>query len=122
MLNLVEIGKYIVKLRVEHNMSQQELADALYVTHQAVSKWENGKALPNIEILVSLTKLFNITIDQLIRCGIDEKDDITQLLNTYPREYILHQLLQGKLKFEIKDILYLLSNSEREMILNIKTN
>ena len=118
MINLVEIGKYIVKLRTDQNISQQQLADQLFVTHQAVSKWENGKAMPNIEIMVGLTKLFNITIDQLLSCGFELKDDFSQLIKSYPREYILNQLIKGEINFEIKNILYLLSNEEREMIIN----
>lgn len=118
MLNLIEIGKYIGKLRTEKSMTQQDLADALFVTHQAVSKWENGKAIPSIEIMVALTKLFNITIDQLLGYGFELKDDFSKLLNSYPREYVLNQLIKGKLNFDIKDILYLLSTEERAMIVS----
>ena len=118
MLNLTEIGKYIGKLRTDKKMSQQELADALYVTHQAVSKWENGRAIPNIEIMVSLTNFFNITIDQLLGYGMANKEDFSKLIKSYPREYVLNQLIQGKLDFKIEQVLYLLSNEEREIIIS----
>lgn len=118
MINLIEMGKYIAKLRTDMDLSQQELADKLYVTHQAVSKWENGKGVPSIEIMVSLTKLFNITIEQLLRFNIEQKEDFNKLLNSFPREYIINQLIQGKLGFMIIDVLYLLSNNERELIIS----
>ena len=61
MLNLNMIGQKIAQLRIQQNMNQEALADALYVTRQAVSKWEMGKSIPSIEILISLTQLFNIS-------------------------------------------------------------
>ncbi|NLG82812.1 MAG: helix-turn-helix transcriptional regulator [Bacilli bacterium] len=119
MLNLVEIGKYITKLRNEANMSQQELADALYVTHQAVSKWETGRSLPSIDVLVSLTKLFNITIDELLNCGYNlHNNDFNYLLRTYPREYVINQYVQGKIDVKFEEMFYLLSVEEREVILS----
>lgn len=119
MLNLVEIGKYITKLRNEANMSQQELADALYVTHQAVSKWETGRSLPSIDVLVSLTKLFNITIDELLNCGYNLlNNDFNYLLRTYPREYVINQYVQGKIDVKFEEMFYLLSVEEREVILS----
>lgn len=118
MINLEEIGKKISKLRTEKNMSQQELADALYVTHQAVSKWENGKGIPSIEIMVSLTKLFSITIDYLLGIGLDDKEDFSKLLKLHSREYVVNQLILGKLDFKIVDVIYLLSNEEREIIIS----
>lgn len=119
MLNLVEIGKYIANLRTKANMSQQELADALYITHQAVSKWETGRSLPSIDVLVNLTKLFNITIDELINCGYNDKNyDFGYLLRTYPREYVINQYVQGKINVKFEDMFYLLSSTEREVILS----
>ncbi|MCK9470568.1 MAG: helix-turn-helix domain-containing protein [Bacilli bacterium] len=118
MINLVEIGKYIAELRTSNKLSQQELAEKLYVTHQAVSKWEKGKGMPSIEIMVSLTKLFNITIDQLLRTTVVSLNDFEKLLTAYPRSYIINQLIQGKLDFKIIDVLYLLNSEEREIIIS----
>ena len=47
MLNLKKIGSKISKQRKQMGLTQTELANALYVTHQAVSKWENGKSIPS---------------------------------------------------------------------------
>ena len=54
------------KTREEHGLSQAALADRLHVTRQAVSKWENGRAVPGIDILTELSALYGMSLDQLI--------------------------------------------------------
>ena len=66
------VGKTIAALRQAKGMTQQQLAAALNVSHQAVSKWENGAALPDIQTLVELTQLFGITVEQLLSGEIPE--------------------------------------------------
>lgn len=53
--------------REKFNWSQQELADQVHVTRQAISKWETGKSLPTIETIIQLSDLFDITIDDFLR-------------------------------------------------------
>ena len=60
------VGKTIATLRQNRNMTQQQLAATLNVSHQAVSKWENGAALPDVQTLMDLTHLFGITLEQLL--------------------------------------------------------
>ena len=60
------VGKTIATLRQNRNMTQQQLAATLNVSHQAVSKWENGAALPDVQTLIDLTRLFGITMEQLL--------------------------------------------------------
>ena len=62
----VKTGKYISRLRKKHDMTQLALAAALRVSHQAVSKWETGAALPDIDILLELANLFGVSIYNLI--------------------------------------------------------
>lgn len=118
MLDVKAIGEYITFLREKHNLTQYELADKLYVTHQAVSKWETGKSLPNIEVMLALTKLFNITIDELLLCKEAENQDFKYLLENYPRNYVVYQLVKQNLKVKIEEVLYLLSDEERGIVLN----
>lgn len=61
-----KIGQFIKSLRKENNLTQKELADKYGVTYQAVSKWENGKNIPDIAILKEMSKDFNINIDELL--------------------------------------------------------
>ncbi|MBQ2909823.1 MAG: helix-turn-helix transcriptional regulator [Bacilli bacterium] len=65
-MNQIEIGKFIAKLRKENKMTQQELADKLNVTDRAVSKWENGRGVPDISLLQSLSNIFNVSLNELL--------------------------------------------------------
>lgn len=62
-------GKYIQKLRKQHEWSQKELAERLGVSFQAVSKWERGDNLPDSGVLLHLAKLLNTTADKLLSGG-----------------------------------------------------
>ena len=82
MLNAI-IGKRIRECRLQREMTQERLADYLNISHQLVSKWENGITTPNIEIIFSISQLFNISIDYL--CGA-EKSDIEKITEDIMRE------------------------------------
>lgn len=66
MLNSVKIGNFIMSKRKELGMTQQQLADKLNVSFQAVSKWENGTSYPNIEILYDLAIALSVTVDEIL--------------------------------------------------------
>ena len=81
----METKDIIYKLRMKHNLSQDELAEKVFVTRQAVSRWENGETLPNTETLKILSKLFNVSINTLLAspqklicqcCGMPLEDEI----------------------------------------------
>lgn len=67
----MEIGTQIKKYRSEMELSQEELAERIYVTRQTISNWENGKSYPDIHSLLLLGSLFNISLDQLIKGDIE---------------------------------------------------
>jgi len=60
------IGKTIKKLREEKNITQEQLAEKLNVTRQAVSNWENGKTQPDIDTLTKISEIFEIPIEEII--------------------------------------------------------
>lgn len=68
-----KIGKFIKKLRKNNNLTQDELAKKLGVTYQAVSKWENGKSIPDIAILKTISTLFEVNIDELLEGSVKNK-------------------------------------------------
>ncbi len=72
MIDNIIVGKAIAKLRQGRGLTQQQLAAALNVSHQAVSKWENGAALPDVQTLMNLTELFGVTVEQLMSGEIPE--------------------------------------------------
>ena len=73
------IGAKIAELRREHNMKQDELAEMLGVTPQAVSKWENGASMPDISLLPKIAQIFGVTIDDLFGVNNTPKPDVQML-------------------------------------------
>lgn len=61
-----KIGKFIKDLRIKNNLTQKEFADKYNVTYQAVSKWENGKNMPDLSLLKDICKDFDVSLDDLI--------------------------------------------------------
>ena len=60
------VGRKIAAMRQENGLTQLQLAAMMNVSHQAVSKWESGQALPDIQTMLELTRFFGITVEQLI--------------------------------------------------------
>lgn len=65
-MNNKRIGKFLKELRLKNNYSQTELSELIHVTRQAISNWENGKAAPDSEILIKLSELYNVSIDEIL--------------------------------------------------------
>lgn len=67
----MELNKQIKKYRAEMNLSQEELAEKLYVTRQTISNWETGKNYPDIHSLLLMSTLFDESLDQLIKGDVE---------------------------------------------------
>ena len=78
MIDKTKTGWRIRHLRINHGLSQEELAKELNISVQAVSKWEQGKSLPDIEILLMLSKKFKISINEIL----EGKDILSSVLNS----------------------------------------
>ncbi|MBP3611550.1 MAG: helix-turn-helix domain-containing protein [Lachnospiraceae bacterium] len=63
-----EFGRFLSELRKEHGMTQRELAEKLFVSDKAVSKWETGGSIPDVALLMPLAKLLDITVPELLEC------------------------------------------------------
>ena len=61
-----QIGKNIRSLRTEKGMTQDQLAEAIHVTRQAVSNWENGKTEPDIDTLTRIAEIFEVSIERVL--------------------------------------------------------
>ena len=81
----METKEILLKLRNKAGLSQEELAEKVYVTRQAVSRWETGETLPNTETLKQLSRLYNVSINTLLGsprklicqcCGMPLEDEI----------------------------------------------
>ena len=65
-MDLVKIGKFIAQLRKERVLSQEQLGKILGVTNKTISRWETGTYLPPAEMLLSMSKLFDVSINELL--------------------------------------------------------
>ena len=65
-MNQEKIGKFISELRKEKNMTQEELAEKLDVTNKSISRWENGKTMPDLSLITVLAKEFNVEVSELL--------------------------------------------------------
>lgn len=74
MIDTVKVGRAIAELRRRAGLTQAELADRLYVTHQSVSKWETDAALPDITTLHALSRLMNVSLDDLLAGSVQPRE------------------------------------------------
>lgn len=69
-------GEYVAKLRKEKGLTQKELAQALYVSDKAVSKWERGASIPDVALLIPLAEILGVTVTGLLECHPVEESTI----------------------------------------------
>ncbi len=81
-MNQEKVGKLIKEIRIKNNLTQSQFADRYNVSYQAVSKWENGKNLPDITLLTQICKDFNIDINEMLN-GSTNKIINRKLNNNY---------------------------------------
>ena len=65
-MNQEKIGKFIADLRKENNMTQEELAQKISISRQAISKWERGVSIPDSDILLILSNLFKVSVNEIL--------------------------------------------------------
>ena len=76
----MELGGQIKRHRTRLGLSQEELADRIFVTRQSVSNWENGRTYPDLQSLLRLSDLFGLSLDELIKGDIETmKEEINRL-------------------------------------------
>jgi transcriptional regulator with XRE-family HTH domain len=67
-MDTIKIGNFLAELRKEQNLTQEALGEKLGVTNKTVSRWENGNYLPPVEMLQELSKLYAVSINEIL-CG-----------------------------------------------------
>lgn len=77
MLDGIRIGKFIMDKRKSFGLTQQQLADRLNVSFQAISKWENGTTYPNIEILKDLAGILEVSVDEILAGNEKSTEDLS---------------------------------------------
>ena len=83
----MQLGRRIKELRKKRNITQQDLAEMLGVSYQAISRWENNITSPDITTLPVLANIFNVTVDYLLDVNIKENTQIIE--NIYNQSWEL---------------------------------
>ena len=65
-MDQIKIGRFIAKCRKKNNLTQMQLAEKLNITDRAISKWENGKAMPDSSIMLDLCNELKISVNELL--------------------------------------------------------
>ena len=73
------------KIRKENNITQEGLADKLNVSRQAVSKWESGTAYPDTEKLIQISKIFNVSLDELVNDNKESVNKVNEKFNFFTK-------------------------------------
>ena len=94
----MNIGSQIKKYREQLKISQEELADKVFVSRQTISNWENNKNYPDIKSLSLLSYIFNVSIDDFIKGDIEKMKEIInkeeiQKFNYYGKIYTIHLIV-----------------------------
>ena len=128
MIDFVRVGNKITEYRKQNMMTQDELAELLFVTRQALSKWENGTSVPSADTLLSLCKIFNVSFEEIL-C-LDEKIviDNDNIFKGHERLFIINKIINQEIDLYLPDVFYQFSPSERMIVLKaikekkLKTN
>lgn len=121
MIDLEKVGHKIQDLRISSNMSQEELANRLYMTRQAISRYENGLSVPPIDSLIELSRIFSVSFEELLCLNEKMEVDPLDIFKSHDRVLIVNKLIKQELDVDLAEVFYQLSPSERMLVLrNIK--
>ena len=84
---MVAIGERIKESRKQKSLTQQELAEKLNVTRSAISNWEVGRNYPDLDLIIQISELFGITLDQLLK----EDTAMVQKISTEQRKGVIRK-------------------------------
>lgn len=100
----MELNEKLQELRRSKNLTQEQLAEALYVSRTAISKWESGRGYPNIDSLKEISKFFSVSLDELL-----SSDELITVAQEDSRQKIYHfrDLVFGLLDCSVAMFLFL---------------
>lgn len=113
----MRVGAKIATLRKNANLSQEQLANELFITRQALSKWETGVGVPTLEMLLALSKTLNASFDEILCLDEEVTVDPDNIFAGHNRRFIIRQIISGELQVDLPNVFYQLSPSERLLIL-----
>ncbi|MFU2203644.1 helix-turn-helix domain-containing protein [Streptococcus hyovaginalis] len=89
----MNVGKNIRSYRQNLNMSQEDLADKIYVSRQTISNWETEKSYPDVQSLIMLSQCFKISLDQLIEGDLEKMKKIVKQQDINDMDYYTKRML-----------------------------
>ncbi len=104
-MKTTEIGKYIKLKRIEMHLTQKDLAEKLQISFQAVSKWETGTTLPDTSILLNLSDILEVTVDQILNAG-EFRKSMNKKINVEEIVVALRSILKIKEVLGPNNIIY----------------
>ena len=87
-MDLIKIGKFIAECRKKNNLTQMQLAEKLNITDRAISKWENGKSMPDSSIMLNLCDELKISVNELLNGEMIEMKDYNETIEKNLMEMI----------------------------------
>lgn len=85
-MNMDIIARHLQFLRKSHNYTQEDIAKKLDISRQAVSKWETGTAVPDLEVLLKISRLYDITINDILEPRMQKITDFEQIRTISEKE------------------------------------
>lgn len=101
-MDQIAIGRYIVRKRKERNLTQEQLSEQFGVSNKTISKWENGKCMPDYSLIQKLCEALDVTLPELM----DGEDAAENSVRVYDDEQILDLLRRTQELERQKNILY----------------
>ncbi len=100
-MNPIDLGKFIASLRNEKNLTQEELAEILFIDKRKISRWECGTSIPEFEMLIKLSEILDVSLYELSICKRIENEKLTRkIINKFKsiKDYKYYQR-KKKIKF-----------------------
>ena len=119
MIDFVKVGMRISEYRRRAGLSQDALAERLFVTRQALSKGENGTSIPSIDTVYELSRIFGVSFEEILGLFENEKISVDEndIFKGHDRSFIISKIVSGEIKVNIADVFYQMSPAERMYIL-----
>ena len=125
-VDTVKISAYLKNMRLQNGLTQQNVADLVGLTPQAISKWERCESLPDISLLPELAKIFKINIEDILTAGEPKEidfDNITKTLNYFVDDRVFQKIVNlfkntaDARKINVPAELFIILNNEQKNIL-----
>ncbi len=113
----MQFNEKIKMLRKNNNLTQEELAEKLNVSRQAITKWESGEGIPDIDNLKEISTLFNITIDELVK----ENKDVSMNNNNYIEEIEIDHTKHFDIRVNKCDVIDIVSNKKEKVLIEVRS-